>query len=126
MRNGLEELTVYQLAMEIGEIVWKIVVRWDSFSKSCIGDNIVRASDSIANNISEGYGRHFYKENRNFCWIARGSLSETKTGIQKAYNRNLISEAEYKDLMEKINVCYPKLNNYIAYIEKQIPNQKIT
>jgi four helix bundle protein len=124
MRQGLEELAVYQLAMEIGELIWDVVMRWDSFAKSAVGDNFVRAADSVAYNISEGYGRHFFKENRNFCWIARGSLSETKTGVQKAFNRKLISEAEYKTLMEKINVCYPKLNNYIAYIEKQIPGQK--
>ncbi len=84
----------------------------------------MRAADSIAYNISEGHGRHFFKENRNFCWIARGSLSETKTAIQKSFRRKLVNPDEYDILMNKINACYPKLNNYIAYIEKMIPTQK--
>jgi four helix bundle protein len=124
MRQGIEDLEVYNLAMNIGEMVWDIVLRWDAFTKSAVGDNFVRAADSVAYNISEGYGRHFFRENRNFCWIARGSLSETKTGAKKALNRRLITEEQHNKLMEAINTCYPKLNNYIAYIEKQIPGQK--
>lgn len=124
MKKGVEDLEVYQLAMDIGEMVWAIVLKWDTFAKSAVGNNFVRAADSIAYNISEGHGRHFFKENRNFCWIARGSLSETKTAIQKSFRRKLVNSDEYDILMHKINACYPKLNNYIAYIEKMIPSQK--
>jgi four helix bundle protein len=123
MRQGLEQLEVYQLAMEIGELVWKYVANWDHFAKSTIGNNFVRSADSVAYNISEGYGRHFFRDNKNFCFIARGSLSETKTGAVKALNRNLISMDDYESLIEKIEICYPKLNNYIAYIDKQINTQ---
>lgn len=83
MRKGLEDLEIYQLAMEIGEMVWDIVLKWDIFPKSTVGNNFVRAADSVAYNISEGYGRHFFRENRNFCFIARGSLSETKTAAKR-------------------------------------------
>lgn len=75
----LEELLVYQVAMEIGEEVWKIVDTWDTFPKNRIGGQFCEAADSIAANISEGYGRFHYKENKNFCFYARGSLMESKT-----------------------------------------------
>ena len=123
MKKGVEELEVYQIAMDLGEMTWSIVVKWDHFTKSAVGDNFVRAADSVAYNISEGHGRHFFKENRNFCWIARGSLSEVKTAVDKAMRRNLITRNEHEALMGKINVCYPKLNNYIAYIERMISTQ---
>lgn len=29
----VEELIIYKLAMEIGELVWKLVISWDYFSK---------------------------------------------------------------------------------------------
>lgn len=64
----LEELEVYKVAMDIGEMVWKVVDRWDYFSKKTLGSQFVEAADSIAMNIAEGYGRFFYKENRNFCY----------------------------------------------------------
>jgi len=47
----LEELQVYQLSMEIGEKVWKIVIDWDYFLKDTIGKQLVRATDSVAANF---------------------------------------------------------------------------
>ncbi len=33
----LEELQVYQLAMDIGEQIWEIVINWDYFAKDTVG-----------------------------------------------------------------------------------------
>jgi 23S rRNA-intervening sequence protein len=62
----LEDLEVYKVAMEIGEIVWKIISRWEYFEKKTLVAQYVEAADSIAMNISEGYGRFHYKENKTF------------------------------------------------------------
>lgn len=75
----LEELKVYEFSMDIGEEVWKIVGNWDFFSKDTVGKQLVRAVDSIAANLSEGFGRYHYKETKNFAFYSRGSLYETKT-----------------------------------------------
>lgn len=58
----LEELKVYNLAMEMGEEVWKIVIEWGYFEKDTIGKQLVRAIDSVAANLSEGFGRFHYRE----------------------------------------------------------------
>lgn len=55
----LDELQVYQLSMSIAEDVWDIVIKWDSFSKETIGKQLVKSADSVAANLSEGYGRFF-------------------------------------------------------------------
>lgn len=114
----LEELQVYKLAMELGENIWTIVINWKYFEKDTIGKQLVKASDSIAANISEGYGRYHFKENINFCYYSRGSLYETKTWITKSYNRNLISKEKYEKLLEKVKTLGIKLNNYINSIGK--------
>lgn len=119
----LEELKVYQLAMEIGELAFNITVKWDLFNKKNLGDQYLRAADSIALNISEGYGRFHYKENKNFCWYARGSLFETKTANQKAFNRKLITDEEYNNLLTKLKECHLLLNGYIKSIGKSAPEQ---
>ena len=49
----LEELEVYKVAMEIGELVWEIVAWWDYFEKKTLGAQFVDAADSIALNSSE-------------------------------------------------------------------------
>jgi four helix bundle protein len=115
---SLENLVVYQLAMEVGEMVHLIVSGWDIFNKKNLGDQFTRAADSIALNISEGYGRYHYKENRQFCWYARGSLFETKTANQKAINRKLLTEEEYNNILAKLTQCHRLLNAYIKSIGK--------
>ena len=116
----LEELQVYQLSMEIGEKVWNIVINWDYFLKDTIGKQLVRAVDSVAANLSEGFGRYHYKEAKNFSYYSRGSLYETKTWLTKAYNRNLITEEEFQIFQNEINNIGIKLNNYIKSIGKKI------
>lgn len=115
----LEELRVYQMSMELGEKVWNIVINWDYFLKDTIGKQLVRASDSIAANLSEGFGRYHYKETINFNYYSRGSLYETKTWLTKAYNRSLISENEYNSFIVEIDTLGVKLNNYINSIGKK-------
>lgn len=114
----LEELKVYDLSMDIAERIWKIVIGWDYFTKDTIGKQLVRAADSIAANLSEGFGRYHYRENINFSYYSRGSLFETKTWIKKAYNRNLISKVDYNSFTSEIDSIGVKLNNYIKTIGK--------
>jgi len=115
----LEELRVYQLAMELGEEVWSITITWDFFTKDTIGKQLVRAADSVAANLSEGFGRYHYKEAKNFSYYSRGSLYETKTWLTKAYNRNLITEMQHQAFITKIDSIGIKLNNYINSIGKK-------
>lgn len=70
----LDDLDIYQLAIEIGEYVWNMVSKWEYFSKKTVGGQFVEAADSIAANIAEGYGRFFYKDRKQFYYYSRGSL----------------------------------------------------
>jgi four helix bundle protein len=112
----LEELEVYQVAMEIGEEIWSIVAEWNYFSKKTVGEQLVRAVDSIAANLSEGYGRYFYKENKQFCYYSRGSLMETKTWLTKAKNRKLIKKEKFDNYISFCEMLHKKLNAYIRSI----------
>ena len=112
----LEELTVYQMAMEIGRKIWSIVNKWKYFEKSSVGQQLVRSADSITANISEGYGRYYFKENKQFAYYSRGSLYETKTWLTKAHQRQLIKDHEFEILINEITILRKKLNSYIKSI----------
>ena len=114
----LEELKVYSLSMEMAERIWEIVLKWDYFQKDTLGKQLVRAADSIAANLSEGFGRYHYKENTNFCYYSRGSLYETKTWLTKAHNRKLIPDEDFEIFNSEIDNIGVKLNNYIKTIGK--------
>ena len=119
----LEELNVYQLSMTIAERIWEFVVNWDYFLKDTIGKQLVRSSVSIAANLSEGFGRYFYKENKQFCYYSRGSLFETKTWLRKAFNRKLIEEKIYLEIASELETIGVKLNNYIKTIGNTTNNK---
>ncbi len=114
----LSELEVYKVSMEIGEIVWSIVHKWDFFDRDTLGKQFTRAADSIAFNISEGYGRYHYAENRNFCYYSRGSAYETATAVTKAKRRKLLSDEDCALLKEKLSYYYKLINPYINSIGK--------
>ena len=115
----LEDLEIYQLAMEIGDDIWFTVVNWDNLAKYSMGQQIIRSVDSIAANISEGYGRFHFSDRRNFMFYARGSHAETKTWLTKARNRKIVSEEFYTIQIEKLEKLGVKMNNYIKVIEDQ-------
>ncbi len=118
----LEELRVYALSMEMGEKVWNIVVGWNYFEKDTVGKQLVRAVDSVAANLSEGFGRYHYKETINFGYYSRGSLYETRTWLTKAHNRGLITGEVFQKFMMEIDDIGVKLNNYIRSIGKKKPS----
>ena len=115
----LEELEVYNLSMEIGEKVWAIVGKWGWFERDTVGKQWVRAADSMAANLSEGFGRFHYKENKQYGYYSRGSLFETKTWLTKANHRQLVTDDEHETLLRTLNTVGVKLNNYIKSIGTQ-------
>mgnify|MGYP001024343762 CR=1 FL=1 len=119
----LEELEVYKLSMMIADEIWNDVIKWNHFAKFSLGEQLTEAADSISFNISEGYGRFSFRENIHFCYISRGSLFETKTGIKKAVNRKLISRTRFEFLSERLETLHIKLNSYINYLKQQSKNQ---
>lgn len=122
----LEELDVYNLSNELADEIWDIVVNWSYLAKDTVGKQIIRFADSISANIAEGYGRYFYKENRQFCFYTRGSILETKTWIKKAKKRNLITEEQYDNLFSKLELIHLKLNAYMKFIGKKYATETLS
>ena len=118
----LAELRVYQLAMRVGEEVWSVVDEWNWMGKQTVGLQWIRAADSIAANISEGYGRYSFKENAKFCYYARGSLRESQTWLMKARNRKLVQEPTAEEMSLRFETLRRQLDNYIHSLGKTGPN----
>jgi four helix bundle protein len=112
----LKDLDVYKLSHEIGRCVSKIIEPWSFFHKNTLGNQFLRAADSIALNICEGYGRFHYRENKLFCYYSRGSLFETSECLVKAFERDLVSKSDYILMCSKLKLLKFRLNNYINSI----------
>ena len=117
-RKDIDNLEIYQLSMKIGQLTYKLVKDWIALHKNTIGYQLIRSSDSIAANISEGYGRFHYKEQRHFRYYARGSIYETNTWLIKASERIENDKVQISELLKHVHVLLKKLNAYINYIER--------
>jgi len=112
----LEELEVYKVAMEIGDMAWDMAARWPFFAKDTLGKQLVKAADSMALNIAEGHGRYFYKENKVFCYYSRGSAKETSSAFKKAKRRNLVTPEESDQIEKKLSFYFILMAGYIKSI----------
>jgi four helix bundle protein len=119
-RKDIDDLKIYQLGMDVGELIYELVFKWDRLNRNTIGYQLIRAADSISANISEGYGRFHFKEQRQYCYIARGSLYETSTWLTKASHRIPNDKNEIERLLEMLHSLLKQLNSFINYINIKI------
>lgn len=110
----LVELEVYKLSEELSDKIWSDYDTWPEKVKRTIGYQIIRSSDSIAANISEGYGRYTPAERKVFYRYARGSFEETKTWLRKLIRRKIVNNDKIKEYETLINMLGPKLNAFIS------------
>ncbi len=109
----ITELDVYTLAEELSDLIWYNFDKWNKKVQNTIGYQIIRSSDSISANLSEGYGRFTPPDRTRFYLYARGSLEETKTWLRKLIHRKIISNEDAKKYTEIIDTLGPKLNAFI-------------
>ena len=123
-KTNFENLRVYQLAERLSDRIWKIVIRWDYFAKTTLGQQLVDAIDGVGANIAEGTGRGSLQDNRRFVKIARGSLYETKHWLRRAYNRRLLTDQEVCDLKPLIDELLPSLNAYFRSLNDAVEKNR--
>ncbi len=107
------ELDVYKLAEELSDMIWYAFDKWSEKVKRTVGYQIIKASDSIAANLAEGYGRFTPADRKNFYRYARGSFEETKAWLRKLIRRKVITDGEISDYIKIIDELGPKLNAFI-------------
>ena len=116
MRSNFERLRVYELSEKVADQIWALVLGWDSFARKTVGQQLVRAADSVGANIAEGEGRGSYADNKRFVRTARGSLNETKHFLRRAYCRKLLKTKDVSALKPLLDELAPKLNAYLKSI----------
>lgn len=111
-KSDFENLKVYQLSETLADEIWDVVLGWDRFARDTVGNQIVRAADSIGANIAEGAGRGSFLDNRRFTRIARGSLKETQHFLRRAYKRKLLDDSQVNKIKPLVDSLAPMLKAY--------------
>jgi four helix bundle protein len=115
----LKNLEVYQLSRRLSSIAWEIFCRMNFEDKKHIGDQFLRAVDSVGANIAEGYGRFHYLDKVRFYYNSRGSHYEAFTHwLELMFEREKISDFEFRTINETALILQVKLNNFIKATSK--------
>ena len=111
--NDISDLKVYNESLRVGEVVWCIIRKFDARTYDALGRQLIRSTDSISANISEGFGRFHFRDKKRFYYIARGSLEESITWLTKANLRNQLTNAEFAETIESLIEIRKMLNGLI-------------
>jgi four helix bundle protein len=116
----IKDLQVYQLSRKLSTIAWDIYSKKSFEEKKIIGDQFIRATDSIGANIAEGYSRFHFLDKVRFYYNARASQSEsTDHWLELLFERNKINQQvfdEYKSISKDLQI---KLNNFIKFTKNE-------
>jgi four helix bundle protein len=115
MKFKFEKLIIWQKAMEYGESIHQLSYKFPKEEMYNLSSQIRRAVDSISLNISEGAIGQSNPEFKKFIGFAIRSLAEVVTCLHKAFNRNYISEKEFR---EQYDFAFNLMNMMVAFKEK--------
>ncbi len=106
----LGDLKIYRESFSVSNYVWRLLHARNYVIVNTIGQQFIRAADSISANIAEGFGRYSKKEKIRFYLYARGSVYESLDWLEKCRVRNIISLEDYSKIRSILSNLPLKLN----------------
>jgi four helix bundle protein len=116
--NSFTSLEAWKRARDLKLEVYEILKSFPAEDNN-LTSQLRRAVRSIAANISEGHGRYTFKDQLNFCVIARGSLAETYNHLIDALDCRYIDRSTLVRLKDLIDETGKILNGYMSYLRTQ-------
>jgi four helix bundle protein len=118
MAFAFEKLQVYQKAITFADSVCTIT-RELPRGYFFLGDQLSRASLSIAANIAEGNGRFTKADRRNFFGIARGSVQECVPLLELAQRQGLLKPDAHSELKSHLEEIARMLSGLINGLDRR-------
>ena len=115
MSFKFEKLKVWQIAMDFGEKINSMAMSFPQQEKFNLSNQIRRAADSVALNISEGSIGQSDPEQKKFLSYSIRSLAEVVTCIYKAKRRKYIDEQQFEMLYAE---SFKLMNMLVAFKNK--------
>jgi four helix bundle protein len=119
MAKSLEELQVYQKALEASAEVSAILKR-DSFKRDPrLRDQLGSSSERVASLISEGFEQSTDRFFAQYLYRSRGSSRETRTQLIVAVDRRHIDETERIRISAQFEEIAKMLTGLIRHLETE-------
>lgn len=116
----LNDIEAFRIAFHLSNYVWDVVLKWNNFSQRTVGEQFVKAIDSISANLAEGFGRYGKKDKIKFYRYSQGSLNESLDWNQKSKVRKLLSTEEYKYVFNELQKLPKAINALILFTNQKL------
>lgn len=116
----LSDISAYKIAFRLSNYVWEIVNKWNVFARKTIGEQFVRAVDSISANIAEGFRRYYKKDKIHYYRIGFASISESLDWVKKAKIRKLLKVEEYNYILKELEKLPKEINSLIKFTNQRL------
>lgn len=110
MYQDFTDMPMWQLALEVGELIFKLTNDLPKKEDYGLTSQIRRASVSISANIAEAFGRTTTPDKNKFYDYARGSAFETKSLLLYGNKVGYFSNETSDLIIEKTNHIIHNLN----------------
>ena len=113
-----EDLEIWQIARQLNKEIIELTKTTELMRDFGLKVQIMRSSESVMNNIAEGFGRASRLEFIQFLSISRGSANELKSQLAQGLDKKYITEIKFNNLItetEKLNNKIAAFINYLNY-----------
>lgn len=104
-----EDLELWQISRQLCKEVCKLAERNEFGRDLKLKMQIKGSSGSVVDNIAEGFEREGNAEFKQALYISKGSAGETRSQLYRAFDQEMISEEELKNLKERYIALSVKL-----------------
>lgn len=115
---GYRKLNVFQKADELVIEVYEVTKEFPREELFGLISQMRRCAVSVPANIVEGYGKKTVKEQLQFCYNARGSLSELEYYIDLSFKLKYIDQKQYEQIKGVRDDVGRLLNGFISSLSK--------
>ena len=115
-----EDIEAWQKARELAKEIYVFTSRAPFNKDYKHKDQINSAAGSAMDNIAEGFGRGSRNEFVNFLSIANGSITEVKSQLYRALDKNYITQEEFDKLYLIADNANGKTSSLINYLNTSI------
>jgi len=115
--NSYKDLEIYQMSFNIAVQIYHLSMKLPNPDKFETGSQLRRSSQSIKDNIVEGYGRRKYKADfLKFLIYSHASCLESTS--QAEFLSTIHPNTEWERIAVELDKIGIKIYNFIDYVEK--------
>lgn len=116
----LQDIEAYRISFQLSNYVWEMVKGWNRIMQNTVGEQFIRAADSVSANLAEGFGRYNKKDKIRFYRISYASMMECIDWNEKAKTRNLIAEDQYAYVFAELEKLPKSINSLIKFTNDKL------